>query len=396
MILIDLHHTFNLALSQHLRIDWFPNSIILQGASALEHELVRSSSQKKVIIIEFQPWHTDTYDLSWADLLIFFTPEAIYQGLYHGLEEQIIKQYNSDRYIFIAGGTECGDMGEKFYVKNPETFAKVVCANLPMSFDYSNKTKLFDALLGVPKTFRIEIFNKIKKHNLLDCSLVNIMQLDEQWSGNLYGPYFPDTAQFENYTSPELIPLEASDLADIRTPTTFCSPQLLRHKGMKSIQELNQAYGLDLQWNETVDNIDQYPPMASQLLPDQIYNASWYSIVSETYVGGPIFTTEKTAKCFLGKRIFVMFGSQYVLADLREQGFKTFNNILDESYDELKFIEPRVEAAWEQVLYLSKQDPADLYRRAADILEHNYHHLINLRRPMEQLKEFIFGHLSRL
>lgn len=47
----------------------------------------------------------------------------------------------------------------------------------------------------------------------------------------------------------------------------------------------------------------------------------------------PVFVTEKTFKPISGSQPFVVIGGTGILAYLRSQGFETYNNIFDETYD---------------------------------------------------------------
>lgn len=109
---------------------------------------------------------------------------------------------------------------------------------------------------------------------------------------------------------------------------------------------------------------------SSTPIPYLIYNNSWFSIVSETSTDKRFFT-EKTAKSFLGKRLFVFFGAQHALQDLKYLGYKTFEAIVDESYDHEPDNIKRWEMAFEQIQWLCTQDPEKIYQQALPILEHN-------------------------
>jgi hypothetical protein len=132
--------------------------------------------------------------------------------------------------------------------------------------------------------------------------------------------------------------------------------------------------------------------MSSKIAWD-IYANSWYSVVAETMNDGHDFITEKTAKPLFAKRIFVLFGSQYQLKNLRDKGFKTFDTILDESYDEIEDKNLRFNAAWKQVEFLMTQDPLILYQKVHNILEHNYNLISQQDRELLGLKKFIAPHL---
>ena len=127
----------------------------------------------------------------------------------------------------------------------------------------------------------------------------------------------------------------------------------------------------------------------SSVLPYKIYNQSWFSVVSES-LGHKRFFTEKTAKVLLGKRLFIMIGSQYALRDLHYLGFKTFSNILDESYDSIENDYQRWGAAFDQIKYICQHNPEKLYQKVLPILEHNQKTFLKqnwLKNTTEQMKQ---------
>lgn len=115
---------------------------------------------------------------------------------------------------------------------------------------------------------------------------------------------------------------------------------------------------------------------ADNVIPYKIYNQCWYSLVAETSAKHPNFYTEKTGKPLLSKRLFVMFAGPHHLKHLKKFGFRTFNGIIDESYDDIEDLETRYQAAWKQVEFLLEQDPVEIYKLAEPILEHNRNHFI--------------------
>lgn len=114
---------------------------------------------------------------------------------------------------------------------------------------------------------------------------------------------------------------------------------------------------------------------SSLIIPYKIYNQCHYSLVCET-TDKLLFYTEKTGKPLLSKRIFVMFAGKHHLKHLREFGFKTFDGIIDEGYDNISDTETRYAQAWKQVEFLAKQDPSEIYKLAQPILEYNYNHFM--------------------
>jgi hypothetical protein len=117
--------------------------------------------------------------------------------------------------------------------------------------------------------------------------------------------------------------------------------------------------------------------MVSSITPISVYNKSAYSIITETNAHNTFsFFTEKTAKPILGRRLFIVFNGQYFLRNLRQLGFKTFDGIIDESYDN----EPDDQKRWQMALdvasWLSKQNQSEIFQNIKPITEHNFQ-LIN-------------------
>ena len=121
---------------------------------------------------------------------------------------------------------------------------------------------------------------------------------------------------------------------------------------------------------------NDYRTTLSVLLPWKIYNDSWFSIVADTewdYRPDRRFpeVNEKILKPLLGKRLFVYFGPCYGLRRLKSIGFKTFDSVLDESYDSCTDDQTRWQQAWHQVESLAQQDPMVIYEKILPVLEHN-------------------------
>jgi hypothetical protein len=153
---------------------------------------------------------------------------------------------------------------------------------------------------------------------------------------------------------------------------------------------------LNSNW-EVSDNIRRD---ISEITPWEIYNKTYYSICCETlfqhfdptksHDPGPFFITEKIAKVLLGQRLFVLFGPMHTLKFLQELGFKTFDNVIDESYDNCGDSSLRFKLAFDQVEALSKLDPEWVLKETEHIRIHNYNHLYQYRKDIRnQLHQMI-------
>lgn len=115
----------------------------------------------------------------------------------------------------------------------------------------------------------------------------------------------------------------------------------------------------------------------SWMIPVDVYNSSWYSIVAETtQYNDHNQYTEKVAKPIVAGRPFVVFAGQYYLQNLRKLGFKTFSSVIDESYDLVENSNDRWQQGWNQVEQLCKLNPQQVYSALESVLEHNRRHFI--------------------
>ncbi len=107
-----------------------------------------------------------------------------------------------------------------------------------------------------------------------------------------------------------------------------------------------------------------------------LYDDTYFHIVAETRMGNEpsCFISEKTWRPILNLQPFVYFGGYGALAKLKELGFQTFEDIIDEGYDnELNPIK-RFEKAKAEVLKLkalSMDDIHKLYYKVVEKLIHN-------------------------
>ena len=365
IIIWDLDNCFEIALAKKLKYELFPNCLIKSKPPISSPKYIKTpypNINKNDINIALKNYffyagaQPIKEDLSWASLLIHYTPEII-NGPWNNYCDQIYRSFNNKNFITVASGT-C-NLNEypkdKTYFNLQHFFSRITEYCHQEEFNkVKEKTKIFDALLGTSKPHRVFILENILKNGLELVSFVNI------WKDS-------DNFGF-NYRSKDLDNFE--DPAVIDQTTIGYSMNIVT--GMKN------GYCL------------------SQSIPTEIYKNSWYSIVAETNTPPSEFFTEKTAKCFFAKRIFLFFGKQGQLKKLKELGYKTFNNIIDESYDEIENDMERWQSAFNEVIKLSKLDPLEVYYKAKDILEHNKQEVLNQIKRLELLKEFLQKHLKLL
>lgn len=172
----------------------------------------------------------------------------------------------------------------------------------------------------------------------------------------------------------------------IQNDKNFCMP--VRHSTSTNSGSMPGFPGDVVMENFTINGYEFHPGSRSSIIPYLIYNDSWYTLACETtYAEDPMFS-EKTAKPMLAKRIFVLIGNQHHIKGLKSFGFKTFDRIIDESFDNYEQVEDRCKGAWDQIQWMLEQDPLELYEKVEDILEHNQQLILNTD-YVQQLKTIV-------
>ena len=116
----------------------------------------------------------------------------------------------------------------------------------------------------------------------------------------------------------------------------------------------------------------------SDLFDPEIYNQTYYTAMIETTIHNDFaMFSEKEAKPIVAKRPFIVFGACRQLEAFRSLGFKTFDGVVEESYDLIEDKEERWLRALDSMLALSRKDPIKVYNELAEVLAHNKDHFEN-------------------
>jgi hypothetical protein len=150
------------------------------------------------------------------------------------------------------------------------------------------------------------------------------------------------------------------------------------------ILELLGSRLTDLIWSyvekgrQLPDDIDPNNALAQRYFNPAWYNQTYFSIVVETVINAqattPVFISEKTYKPLAFRHPFVVYGGVGTLAQLKSQGFETFDNLFDQSYDTIKDPQARASAII-QCVDQFKTEPYS--KETVAKLEHNHSHFFN-------------------
>lgn len=133
-------------------------------------------------------------------------------------------------------------------------------------------------------------------------------------------------------------------------------------------------------------------------LPRKLFLDSYVNIVGEThFVNVPhgfnrSFVTEKTFNAIANNQMFFIVGQAGSLDLLKSLGYKTFSEVIDESYDDMLYNEDRMRAVSAEIVrFVSRpieQIRAD-YIKVLSVIEHNRNLLFANNSLEQRLQEFV-------
>ena len=116
---------------------------------------------------------------------------------------------------------------------------------------------------------------------------------------------------------------------------------------------------------------------ASGDIPRCTNDSLWHIVTETVFYYDKLHLTEKIFKPIVMKQPFMLLGAVGNLAYLKSYGFKTFEGIIDESYDTIQDNDLRTEAVVAQIAWycaLSAEDKRTVIEAIAPIVEYNFHH----------------------
>lgn len=202
-------------------------------------------------------------------------------------------------YLFVSANTAAHTIENFYHFPDHEYFFRYVNRNQSPR-DRAMPQREFSLLNRTHKTWRANIVADLRSQHILDNSL---------WSYNT------------DFTMPD---------ADIDNPLRTCE--------LPCWDQITQEFLSQGPYH--VDGADSDVHNDHGLVNTDLYTQSWCHIIVETMMdadgSGGSFLTEKTYKCIKYGQPFVIIGTAGSLAQLRDNGYRTFDTVIDSSYDTIQ------------------------------------------------------------
>lgn len=283
-----------------------------------------------------------------------------------------IKQFNLDSkkiYIVVAHGQQKTELERHFlqyHIENINIYSNMFWLTWP-------RIKL------ETDNFQYQNYKIDKKFSIFSRRYVD-------WRRNLYLDLLIKNILPEcHYTFSNLHP-------DIDDPKSI--DQMLEN--LPAYMEVHKPKIIEWFQNE-LHSLDYADPFNSKIT--YLMQESAINIVLETHIieqSNGVTLTEKTYKPILINRPFIVYGIPYILDMLRKEGFKTFNGIIDESYDTIVDENDRRIAIVNEINRINLLPKADfdtLLEKCENICAYNFElaHSKNRELPENFTNRYIFG-----
>lgn len=209
----------------------------------------------------------------------------------------------------------------------------------------------FNRIISNDRSYRIYFISQLISHGILDQGLVSFGVTDTQ----------SDSWQDEVNNSNTKLSLSAIEHIQQYLPA-IPNRLIIDYDNIHGSASANIPRTLPGWWpNNDQPNVDAF----------------WHVVTETVFYYNKLHLTEKIFKPIVSKQPFMLLAAPGNLAYLRSYGFKTFDGIIDESYDLIEDSNLRIEAVVDQLAWycrLSDQEKQDVIRAAEPIIEHNFHH----------------------
>jgi hypothetical protein len=348
-IYIDKDDVKNLDNIDHTRVFYY--------SYETQTQFIQDSHEIKIAFLEPDYNNLENFEhickrLSFCDLVVVQSMELFY-NLYLK-----IRQLDQGNFIFVINGIFNKPMEHARTLLDTTWFQSTAFHYLDdlndlcqqRLFPFVEKPYKFDTLFGLPTPHRRFVYNFLSQYN------------DHDW--------FYQSPFFNTEVGDQVVKYNLNQ-SDFWEDDMIVDPE----------QKYRcQYHGIEMN--------------LSQVLPFKVYKKTSFSLVCETEFHNDFsFFTEKIVKPMLGYRMFIVISGQHYLKNLRSLGFKTFDTVIDETYDTVQDNEQRWTQALEQAVWLCKQDFQSIMKKITPIVLHNRDVLKNLNRnhPRRQIEEFLLN-----
>ena len=307
------------------------------------------------------------------EIIVLFNwfSEPQYDEIFNSIMEKLCKEnnFNPSNFVVFTSGNNIVNtsklhyISDHFFISTSANFLKYFLQNKifkPNQFDYvceivnqdvfdNKKTKHFISLnrhVDRPHRYGLGLF--LEKHNMWEKGNFTFLVCDK--------------------------PKKNDELIEVFDENTANDYSIYGDAFHKKIP-------LEIDTQKLMNNVQFGNFGTSHIYYKPIYENSAFNIITETtFKNNTVFLSEKTFHPIINLQPFIMFASNGQLKELQKLGFKTFGDIIDESYDNETNSKKRFEMVCNEIKKLSElniDEINELFLKCKDVCIYNRNHLLS-------------------
>ena len=257
--------------------------------------------------------------------------------------ELISKKYNIKKLYYFFHGFAALDWYRGYYALN---------SNKSIVKQYKHDFITFNRIINNDRSYRIYFVSLLKELGLLDHGQVSFNVTD-----NLFDDWRDETNDPQS---------KLSDRAKIHAGQHLVNINKL----VIDYASIHGSASADIPRNiDSWMNPDNPQPSNT--------DAFWHIVTETVFYYDKLHLTEKIFKPIVSKQPFMLLAAPGNLAYLKSYGFKTFDSVIDETYDTIQDNDLRTKAVVDQLHWycnLTPGEKTDIIQQLEPIIDYNFHH----------------------
>ena len=210
----------------------------------------------------------------------------------------------------------------------------------------------FNRIINNDRSYRIYFVSRLKEQDLLEKGLVSFNVTDnlfDDWRDEVADPNTKLSEQARQHAEKHLVNVDKLiiDRAELHGSASANIPRTI-----------GSWFSPD---NPQPPNVDAF----------------WHIVTETVFYYDKLHLTEKIFKPIVSKQPFMLLAAPGNLAYLKSYGFKTFDSVIDESYDLIQDNDLRTEAVVKQLHWycnLTPGEKTDIIQQLEPIIDYNFRH----------------------
>jgi len=249
--------------------------------------------------------------------------------------------YNLKRLYYFFHGFAALDWYRGHYALN---------SNKSIVKQYNHDFISFNRIINNDRSYRIYFVSLLKEQGLLEKGLVSFNVTDnlfDDWRDEVADPNSKLSEQAKQHAEQHLVNIDKLIIDQAELPGSASA----------NIPRTLQGW-----WpNNDQPNVDAF----------------WHVVTETVFYYDKLHLTEKIFKPIVSKQPFMLLAAPGNLAYLKSYGFKTFDSVIDESYDLIQDNDLRIQAVVDQLRWycdLTPGEKTDIIQQLEPIINYNFHH----------------------